>query len=41
MVDHGRGLEEPANVASLELMPLRGVKILVVEDHPDNRELTG
>jgi CheY-like chemotaxis protein len=22
-------------------MPLRGVKILVVEDHPDNRELIG
>ena len=27
-------------MASLGLTPLRDVKILVVEDHPDNRELT-
>ena len=37
--DHVSGLEEIASLASLELTPLRGVKILVVEDHPDSREL--
>jgi CheY-like chemotaxis protein len=37
---HESTLEEIAHSASLGPTPLRGVKILVVEDHPDNLELT-
>jgi two-component system CheB/CheR fusion protein len=37
---HESTLEEIAHSASRGLTPLRGVKILVVEDHPDNLELS-
>ena len=40
VADQVWGPEKTADLASLGRTSLRGVKILVVEDHPDNRELT-